>query len=339
LPEKAVFFVVRPSCGDSREGFIAIAGEFLYNEIQPIIWEQERCIVASNRRRSWRDEVYRYLMVGVGSVFGGVSINAFLVPHHLLSGGLSGIAMIMHFMIHTPIGLVVALLNIPVLFAAYRLLDRSYFFNALFGMAVFTVSIDTTQALAGMNITDDIFLASIYGGVIGGIGTGLVFRVDGSCGGTDAVAALMKKYYAFNMSYVGFFINCLLMTVAAFLFGFKPAMYTLLSMYVLAAVTDKVIGGFNTKKTVMIISEYADEIAEAIMNELGRGVTFFYGQGAFTKDNKKVVFVVLTLIQTAKIKPVVNELDPAAFMIVQDAVEVLGHGFSLPAKKNIMLNQ
>jgi len=291
------------------------------------------------RQHSWQDQVHRYAMIGLGGAFGAIAINAFLIPHHMLSGGLSGIAMILHFLFNSPIGLVVALLNIPVMYAAYRLMDRSYFFCALYGMLVFSVIIDATQSLAKMNIVDDIFLASIYGGVIGGVGSGMVFRVNGSSGGTDTIAALLKKYYAFSLSYVGFFFNCLVMLVGAFMFGFKPAMYTLLSMYVQAYVTDRVIQGFNTKKTVMIMSENAEEIAEAIMNEVGRGVTFFYGQGGFTKDNKKVVFVVLTLIQTAKIKPVVNALDPTAFMIVQDAVEVLGHGFSLPVKKNIMLDQ
>lgn len=289
----------------------------------------------NSRLYSLRKQAIRYMVIALGSLICGVSINAFLVPHHMLSGGVAGVAMILHFLFDWPIGFVVALLNLPVMYAAYRLMDRGYFISAMYGMIIFSVAIDATRGLAELNIVDDIMLAAIYGGVISGIGSGLVFRVNASSGGTDTIAALLKKYYAFNISYVGFSINCVLMTIAAFLFGFKPAMYTLLSMYIGANVIDRVIQGFNTKKTITIISEHADEIAEAVMNEVGRGVTFLRGEGAFTHNEKKVLFVVVTLIQMAKIKPIVNALDPCAFMIVQDAVEVLGHGFSLPHTKKL----
>lgn len=281
----------------------------------------------------WREQIIRYLVIALGSLICGVSINAFLVPHHMLSGGLAGIAMIFHFLFDWPIGLQVAVLNLPVMYAAYRLMDKAYFASAMYGMLIFSVAIDATRGLAELNVVDDILLAAIYGGVISGIGSGLVFRVNASSGGTDTIAALLKKYYAFNISYVGFSINCVLMTIAAFLFGFKPAMYTLLSMYVGANIIDRVIQGFNTKKTVTIISENADQIADAIMSEVGRGVTYLRGEGAFTHNEKKVLFVVVTLIQMAKIKPIVTAIDPCAFMIVQDAVEVLGHGFTLPHTK------
>jgi uncharacterized membrane-anchored protein YitT (DUF2179 family) len=282
---------------------------------------------------SWRNHVLRYVVIALGSFICGVSINAFLVPHHMLSGGLAGIAMIFHFLFNWPIGIMVALMNLPIMYAAYRLMDKAYFASAMYGMLIFSVAIDATRGLADLNVVDDIMLAAIYGGVISGIGSGLVFRVNASSGGTDTIAALLKKYYAFNVSFVGFSINCVLMTIAAFLFGFKPAMYTLLSMYVGANVIDRVIQGFNTKKTVTIISDKAEEIAGEIMNEVGRGVTFLRGEGGFTHDEKKVLFVVVTLMQMAKIKPIVTAVDPFAFMIVQDAVEVLGHGFTLPHTK------
>jgi uncharacterized membrane-anchored protein YitT (DUF2179 family) len=162
------------------------------------------------------------------------------------------------------------------------------------------------------------------------VGSGLVFRVNGSLGGSDIIVVLVKKYFAFNVGHVMLGINAVLMTVAAFLFGFKPAMFTLVAMYVGAMTVDKVIAGFNTKKTVLIVTERSEEIAAAIMHEVGRGVTFLKGQGAFSREEKKVVFVVVTLTQMAKIKPIVDGIDPHALMIVQDAVEVLGHGFSLP---------
>lgn len=278
----------------------------------------------------WRREATRYVFTGIGGLICGVAINAFFVPHFLLSGGIAGIAMILHYLGDWPIGLMIAVFNIPLFYAAYRFMDRAYFLCALYGLVIFTVAIDATSFLTAKPAVDDTLLTAIFGGLVSGIGSGIVFRVNGSLGGSDIIVVLVKKYFAFNAGHVMLGINAALMLVAAFLFGAKPAMFTLVSMYVSAMTVDKVIAGFNTKKTVLIVSDRSDEIAAAIMNEVGRGVTFIKGQGAFTREDKKVVFVVVSLTQMAKIKPIVDAIDSHALMIVQDAVEVLGHGFSLP---------
>jgi uncharacterized membrane-anchored protein YitT (DUF2179 family) len=236
--------------------------------------------------------------------------------------------MIFYFLFDWPLGLMIAVGNVPLFYAAYKLLDREYVLCALYGMVIFSFSIDATRFLTKMNLVDDIILASVYGGVISGLGSGIIFRVGGSAGGTDIIATLVKKYYSYNIGVVVFSINLIIMTIAAFLFGLKPAMYTLITMFIGASVTDKVIEGFNRKKTVLIISDVSEEIAAAILKEVGRGVTFLKGEGAYTRHDKKVVFVVVTLTQIARIKFIVEKVDPQAFMIVQDAAEVLGRGFS-----------
>lgn len=273
--------------------------------------------------------IKQYLTVALGSLISAVGINLFLVPHHMLSGGVSGIAMIIYFLLDWPIGVMVSILNIPLFFAAYRLLDREYVVGALFGMVVFAGSLDATRFLTAMNPVDDTLLAAVFGGVITGVGSGLIFRVNGSAGGLDIVAAIMKKFYALNMGSAGFAVNAVIMVIAAGLFGIKIAMYTLISMFMNGSVTDKVIEGFNRKKTVMIISESSQDIATAIFNEIGRGVTFLHGEGAYTRQPKNVVLVVLTLTQIAKVKFIVERVDPSAFMIVHDAAEVMGRGFTL----------
>ncbi len=276
----------------------------------------------------WRKIATRYSMVAIGSLISGVAINTFLIPHQLFSGGVSGVAMILYFLFQWPIGLQIIVLNIPIFYAAYRFLDRDYVICGLFGMLVFSLATDATRFLTQANLVDDTLLAAIYGGVISGIGSGLIFRVNGSAGGTDTVATIIKKYYSLNVGLVGFSINVFLMIVAAALFGVKPAMYTLLSFFVGGRVTDAVIQGLNHKKTIMIISELHAEIAEAVLDEVGRGATFLEGSGAYTGQKKNVLFVVVTLTQIARIKLIVEKMDPHAFMIVQDAAEVLGHGFS-----------
>lgn len=281
----------------------------------------------------WKKQVWRYSMVATGSLISGMAINTFLIPHHLFSGGVSGVAMILYFLFAWPIGIQIILLNIPIFYAAYRLLDRDYVICGIFGMLVFSAATDATRFLSTINLVDDTLLAAIYGGVISGIGSGLIFRASGSSGGTDTIATIIKKYYSLNVGLVGFSINVFLMLVAAILFGVKPAMYTLLSFFVSSQVTDNVIQGLNRKKTIMIITDMHEEIAEAIMDEVGRGATFLEGSGAYTGQNKKVLFVVVTLTQIAKIKFIIEKMDPHAFMIVQDAAEVLGHGFSVKKRR------
>lgn len=277
---------------------------------------------------NWKKQIWRYSMVALGALISGVGINTFLIPHQLFSGGVSGVAMILYFLFNWPIGLQIIILNIPLFYAAYRLLDRDYVLCGIFGMVIFSVVTDATRFMADLHFVDDTLLAAIYGGVISGIGAGMIFRVGGSAGGTDTIATIIKKYYSLNVGLVGFSINVFLMIVAAALFGVKPAMYTLLSFFVSSQVTDAVIEGLNRKKTIMIISDKNEEIADAILDEVGRGATFLEGTGAYSGQGKKVLFVVVTLTQISKIKFIAEKTDPHAFMIVQDAAEVLGRGFS-----------
>lgn len=277
----------------------------------------------------------QYLYVSLGCILCGCSINLFFVPHHLLSGGISGIAIIFYFLFGLPIGLQILLFNIPLLYAAYRLLGKEYTIITVYGTILFSLSVDALKFLSTANAIDDPIIAAITGGILSGLGSGLIFRVNGSAGGLDIVAAIIKKYYSFNLGVVGFAANCVIMLVAATLFGLKLAMLTLMSMFVNATLLDKVVEGFNRRKTVYIISQNPDKIVKAILDEVGRGATILQGTGAFTREEKRVIFVVVTLTQIAKVKLLVQETDPHAFMIVSDAAEVLGRGFSLPGTKQI----
>lgn len=271
----------------------------------------------------------KYLIIGLGAALMAIGINTFFLPHHMLSVGTSGLAIILYLLFSFPMGLQLILMNIPLFYLAYKHLDRDYVITGLYGMLVFSLVIDATKFLIDYNLTDDILLAALLGGVVVGAGSGIVFRANGNTGGTDIVALVIKKYYGLEIGSVLFAINCCLMVVSAFLFGFKPAMYTLISMYVCSMVTDRTIEGFNRKKTVTIISDHSEIIANTILKEIGRGVTFLHGEGAFTNQDRKVIFVVVTLTQVAKIKLLVEELDPKTFMIIQDATDVSGRGFTV----------
>ena len=282
------------------------------------------------RRRSLEHKLLQYAGVSLGCLIASCSINLFLVPSHLLTGGATGIAIIFYYLSGLPIGLQTFLYNIPLLIAAWKLMGREYTIDIIIGTAIFSFCLDATKFLNGYAPLDDVMLAAIFGGVFNGIGYGIVFRMDGSTGGFDIIGAIIKKYYALHMGGVIFAFNCLIMVVAGFLFGAAPAMFTLIMMFINATVTDKVIAGFNSRKAVLIVSDKAEQIAEDIILELGRGVTFLHSQGAFTHRERDVVFVAVTLTQVAKIKFITNDIDPNAFMIIMSASEVMGKGFSKP---------
>lgn len=279
--------------------------------------------------------VRQYLYVALGCLLSSASINLFLVPHHLLSGGVTGLAIISNFLFGFPIGVVLFLLNIPLIYAAYRYLGKAYAINTIFGTLFFAVAVDVSKFLSKFNPLDDPILASLTGGIILGLGSGIIFRVNGNAGGLDIVAAIIKKYYSLNVGFVSLAFNIVIVMISATLFGLKLAILTLIAMYISSTITDNVVAGFNHKKSITIISDNGSRIADAIIKEVGRGVTILHGQGAFTRNDKRIVFVVVNLTQIAKIKIIVQEQDPCAFMIVQDAAEVMGRGFTLPNRKNI----
>ena len=271
----------------------------------------------------------RYAGITLGCVIASASINLFLVPSHLLTGGATGIAIIVYYLTGLPIGLQTLLYNIPILIASWKTMGREYTIDVVIGTVIFSVALDLLKFLNGYAPLSDSMLSAIFGGVFNGIGYGIVFRMNGSTGGFDVIGAIVKKYWSLSMGGAIFAFNCIIMCIAAFLFGIAPAMFTLICMFVNATVTDRVVAGFNHRKAVLIVSDQAQAIAKSIM-EFGRGVTFLHGQGAFTGKERNVVFVVVKLTQLSKIKLITHTVDRHAFMIVMSANEVMGRGFSEP---------
>ena len=271
----------------------------------------------------------RYAGITLGCFIASASINLFLVPSHLLTGGATGIAIIVYYLTGLPIGLQTLLYNIPILIASWKMMGREYTIDVVIGTVIFSVALDLLKFLNVYAPLSDSMLSAIFGGVFNGIGYGIVFRMNGSTGGFDVIGAIVKKYWSLSMGGAIFAFNCIIMCIAAFLFGIAPAMFTLICMFVNATVTDRVVAGFNHRKAVLIVSDQAQAIAKSIM-EFGRGVTFLHGQGAFTGKERNVVFVVVKLTQLSKIKLITHTVDPHAFMIVMSANEVMGRGFSEP---------
>ena len=206
-------------------------------------------------------------------------------------------------------------------------MGKTYTVDIIIGTTIFSFLLDLTRPLNAYAPVSDMMLTTVYGGVFAGLGYGLVFRMNGSTGGFDILAAIVRKYYDLHMGGVLFSMNCLIMLIAAFLFGMAPAMFTLIYMFINATVMDKIVAGFNHRKAVLIISDRHKEIAASIIDEMHRGVTFLHGQGAYTRRERNVVFVAVGTTQVGKLKFIVHNVDPHAFVIIMSANEVMGRGF------------
>ena len=274
---------------------------------------------------------YRYLMVTIGCVIIGIAFNTFYLTNNLLSGGISGVAVIAYYLFGLPVGIVSIILNIPLFILAYKFMDKEYIVGALYGMLAFSFCVDFFHFLSETVIVHDKLLSCIAGGALYGIGAALMYRVGGSGGGMDIVGAIIQKYYSISINNCNFVFNILLLFIGSFLFGIEPVLYTLLTMFVMNKTCNAFVIGFDFKKNIIIISDNPEPIAEAIIKVVGRGVTYLHGEGAFTHRQRDILFVVAKLTQTAKIRSIVRDIDPNAFMIIHDVNDVFGRGFTLKA--------
>ena len=272
--------------------------------------------------------IIRYLLIAFGCFLSAAAYNLFFIPMHFLSGGMSGIAFILYYLFGLPIGVMNLVLNIPILYISYRFFGKLYFFDTILGTALFSLAIDATAFLTKYPPLTDPLLCAIVGGVISGIGYGLVFRCNCNTGGVDVIAALIKKLYSYNIGTMVFALDCLIILASVWMFDYNIAVYTFIGIYFAGVLTNKILAGLNPRKSIMIVSDRADEIADVIMMELDRGVTFLYGQGAFTKKQKKIVYAVVTMTQVSRIRELTLDIDKNAFFIISDANEVTGEGFS-----------
>ena len=277
----------------------------------------------------------KYLGILAGCLVAAASINIFVVPSSLLTGGVTGIAIIFYFLSGLPIGVQTLLYNVPLLIASYKLLGKKYTVDVVIGTLMFSFALDATKFLAAYTPTEDLMLAAIYGGIFNGVGYGIVFRTNGSTGGFDILGVIFKKYYSMEIGSVIFGFNCVIVAIAGGLFSVSSAMFTLICMYITSQMTNKVIDGLNQRKAVLIVSDKAKDIADGIITDIGRGVTFLQGEGAYTGAPKKIVMVVVSMTQIAKLKIVVSTVDRNAFMLILAASEVMGRGFTRPNRQNV----
>lgn len=274
-----------------------------------------------------------YIIIGA-TVF-GVGVQGFIVPHQLLSGGISGLSLIIYYITQgvLSLGVINFLLNIPVLYAAWRWLGRWHLGVTLFGTLYMSVIINVLAPLSTLELTHNPIIGGILGGLFSGLGLGIVYRGGGNTGGIDPIALIIRNRFGLQIGSILFGINMMILVAGAIVINIEAAATTLISTYLSAMVTNKVISGFNQRKAMFIISYKPVTICNLIIEKLGRGATILNGEGAYTHQPKQVIMVVVSLLQVARLKAAVEAEDPTAFMVITDAAEVIGTGFSAKSTK------
>ncbi|AIQ27804.1 MULTISPECIES: YitT family protein [Paenibacillus] len=271
----------------------------------------------------------RIVMIVIGAAMMSVALEIFLVPNELIDGGITGISIMLSHIFNIPLGILLTLLNLPFLVIGYKQIGKTFALSTLFAVVVMSIG---TQLLHPVNpITVEPLLAAVFGGVILGVGVGLVVRYGGSLDGTEIVAILVSKRLPFSVGEVVMFFNLFILSGAGFVFGWNNAMFSLIAYYIAFKLIDITLEGLDQSKSVWIISDKFRDIGEALTERLGRGVTYLDGEGGFSGDNKKVIFVVITRLEEAKLKSIVEDWDSDAFIAIGNIHDVKGGRFKKKA--------
>lgn len=287
----------------------------------------------------YKDVVYQCLMVVVGCAIFGAGIDAFVLPHKLVSTGISGVGLILYYVTGLSVGSWNMILNIPIFWAAWKWLGTRVVVKTLYGTLMLSWMIDLFDFLQYDMIIKDPLLSSMMAGITTGVGLGIVYRVGGNTGGLDPIALIVRKYYGLQMGSINSAINCAILLAAVGVVGLEAVAVTLISVYVYTIITNKVIIGFNQRKVAFIITYRTDDVCECIINKVGRGATIIEGVGAYTRTPKNIVMVAVNLLQVNKLKEVIEEADPNVFILITDAQEVIGQGFTRPILPTEVTNQ
>lgn len=278
-----------------------------------------------------------YTLIILSSLIQAVSLRLFFIPANLASGGVSGISQLINHFTGWPIGLMVLIGNIPLFLLGWRFLG-GFKFAMRTAIAIVTYSIFTdllmkipafveyTQLLIN-DLQGDIFLNSLYGAIISGVGYGMVYRARGTSGGSDILARILNNWRGISMTQSYLMVDTLVILSAGFVFGWKAALYAMITLYVSGLVAETVLEGGGTVRTAMIVTSQPDDVSNRIMEEMGRGVTWLEGKGGYTGNSKPVLYCVVSRAEVATLKAIVHESDPEAFLVIGTAHEALGEGF------------
>ncbi len=277
----------------------------------------KNAVLESMRRVSWN-----LLMLILGSLLCSVAINGILIPDGFLSSGLTGLVLILHYQYPgLPVSTLYFLLNVPVFALGWKFVGRRFFFYSLAGMIIFSVSLTWVQVSFPIQ---DMLSSALLAGILSGAGGGLTLKSLGSTGGTDILSVALLERFSVRLGDTTLAFNCLVLLAGALLFPMEKVLYTLIYIYVSTRILNLVVTGLSHRKAVMIISDRAEAISIRILADIKRGVTTLDGQGAYSGRDAKVLYTVVTFRELSRVKQLIRQIDPKAFVVVSDTLEVMG---------------
>ena len=283
-----------------------------------------------SKKRTMIDIALRYFMMIIGAAIYTYGLDVFLVPNYLIDGGVVGIALMASKITGISFSIFVILINLPFLYVGYKQIGKSFTISTLFAIACISLFSACMHDIPPL--VRDPLLASVFGGIILGLGVGIIIRNGGSLDGSEIVAIIFDKKSSFSVGEIVMFFNFFILGAAGFVYDWNSAMYSLIAYFVAYKMMDLVITGVEESKGVMVITDKSEEVANVVMHRLGRGVTLLYGEGAYTKTPKRIISCVVTRLEMTKLKDIIYEVDENAFITINDVHDVFGGQFG---KKSI----
>jgi uncharacterized membrane-anchored protein YitT (DUF2179 family) len=270
-----------------------------------------------------------YFLIYFGTIIMALGLIGFLLPNKITTGGIAGIATIVYYFLHIPAGITILVVNIPLLFAGLRLFGKKFGIRTFVGILFFSLNTDLLDKILQLEpMTNNITLASIYGGLLIGTGLGFVFKGRGTTGGSDIIARIMTRYTNLSLGHSFMVTDFVIISSLGIYFGdMDLILFSLISLFASTKILDAVLEGMGQIKAVYIVSDKWEKIGDRINKELDRGVTVFISMGMYTRKERKTIFCVVTRRQVEFIRRLAKQEDPKAFVILFDAFHLMGEGF------------
>lgn len=273
--------------------------------------------------------IFEYCGLAIGSALMAIGLVFFLIPAKIAPGGVSGLSIVLHYLFDLPVGLVMLVFNIPLFFLGLKILGKQFGPRTFFAFVLVSLVTDYFDKIIGVEAaTGDPLLASIFGGVILGIGLGIVFRFKGTTGGSDIVGQIINKYSNVSVGTGILIVDFFVITFSGIAFrNVNLAFYGFISLYFSSKVLDLILDGIDYARSFTIISEKQDDIIKLISKDMERGGTELTGKGFYTRKGRNVLYTVVTRKEVATLRQEILKIDPNAFVIIANVHEVIGEGF------------
>jgi len=271
---------------------------------------------------STKQVLWNLVLIAVGSMLCATGINGILIPQQFLSGGVTGIALVIRYLIPSlPVAMLYFILNIPIYALGWMYVGRRFFLYSIAGLLIFSGALMCLNVLLPVH---DKILSAILAGIVIGVGSGIILRSLGSAGGLDILSIILMKRFSIRLGSSVLAFNALVLGVGAVLFSLEMALYTLVYLYVNSSIMNLVVTGLSQRKAVHIISPQWETITQEINEKIQRGVTIMRGQGGYTSQEHHILYTVITFRELARLKRLISAVDPNAFVVVTDTLEVMG---------------